>query len=335
MKNYEQGLCSICCLGYKHVNFLEQNIRSIWEVDYRQIEIIALDDGSNDGSAELLYSLANQSPIPMKVVIQNNTGNIAKNLNKISKMANGEFLIGISLDDYFLPTILSKKLNIINLNKNLAFIGSSSVVIVDQFGNFIKNEVIDLPFNVNIDYLLELEYSNLGSIFLQDCIVRSEIFNYIEGYDETTLANDLTFRTKLFKYMKNNTEYTFILLNESSFCYRKHGGNIHKNITRQIRSVSEYLAKHWPDREPPTTYIKWVLAMIAVVPFEQYIVELTYNDTSSKLLNDPKIKKAILKSFIISPKLRGMLKYIKDILIGIKKYIVTFFLKKIIKLFCH
>ncbi|MDR2339338.1 MAG: glycosyltransferase family 2 protein, partial [Deltaproteobacteria bacterium] len=99
MGDYEKGLCSVCCLGYKHAKYLEKSIRAIWEGDYREVEIIAVDDGSNDGSGELLQSLSKESPCPMKVILQENTGNIGKNFNTGLKHAKGEYVTFIALDD--------------------------------------------------------------------------------------------------------------------------------------------------------------------------------------------------------------------------------------------
>lgn len=51
-----EAICSVCCLGYNHAHFLEQNIRAIWEGEYKQIEIIVVDDGSTDSSVRMLYT---------------------------------------------------------------------------------------------------------------------------------------------------------------------------------------------------------------------------------------------------------------------------------------
>ena len=61
-------LLSVCCLGYKHARFLEENVRSICAIDYPNIEIIAVDDGSQDNSVELLNRLAAEIPLKMTVI---------------------------------------------------------------------------------------------------------------------------------------------------------------------------------------------------------------------------------------------------------------------------
>lgn len=109
MSHYKKNLCSVCCLGYNHANFLEQTIRSIWNDGYQDIEIIALDDGSSDESVKILNELADKSPFPMRVIAQENTGHIAKNINRLLKYASGEFVAVIALDDVYDKGCISKK----------------------------------------------------------------------------------------------------------------------------------------------------------------------------------------------------------------------------------
>lgn len=47
-------LLSICCLGYNHANFLQENLDSIVRINYKNIEVIVVDDGSADNSAGIL-----------------------------------------------------------------------------------------------------------------------------------------------------------------------------------------------------------------------------------------------------------------------------------------
>jgi alpha-1,3-rhamnosyltransferase len=56
----------------------------VYGIDH--IEILVLDDGSDNSSVNVLQELSRRSPFPMKVMVQENTGNIGKNINRIIKM---------------------------------------------------------------------------------------------------------------------------------------------------------------------------------------------------------------------------------------------------------
>ena len=103
-------LVSVCCISYNHSKFIKEAVESFWNQEYKNIEILALDDGSSDNSVEILNELAKNSPCTMKVIAQKNVGNIPKNINKLLDIANGKYIAIISLDDKLTPNSISKKL---------------------------------------------------------------------------------------------------------------------------------------------------------------------------------------------------------------------------------
>ena len=73
MNSFENKCLSICCLGYNHANFLKDNLNSICAIQYKNIEVIVVDDGSKDDSVLLLNELASSFPYPIKIIAQQNT----------------------------------------------------------------------------------------------------------------------------------------------------------------------------------------------------------------------------------------------------------------------
>ena len=165
-------LCTICCLGYNHAHFLEQNIRAIWEGDYKYVEIIVVDDGSSDESIHKLNSLAKQSPYPMKIIAQENTGNIGKNFNNALRHAQGVYILFMSLDDVLYPDAISSKIRIMELDKCTVFVATSKMMGVNEFGEVSDNVPelrLDSIHNPSVEDLLELEYTAFGAFYIQGC----------------------------------------------------------------------------------------------------------------------------------------------------------------------
>ena len=257
-------LLSVCCLSYNHAQYIEKCIKSIWNQNYDNIEILALDDGSTDNSINVLNSLKDISPIPMKVFTQENSGNIGKNFNKLFNEANGEFIAVIACDDKFIPNTFHKKVSLMSDNKNLAFICDSQIIAIDENDNTIDNyptlklETLDNP---SIQDILELDYSELESFYMQGAIFRKPIVNKISGFDEDMICDDIVFRTKYARYILNYPEYSCKVFNEPGVYYRRHSSNISSNSGRQIKGVIEYLNKYWPEKEPPETLFKWIFSL--------------------------------------------------------------------------
>lgn len=257
-------LLSVCCLSYNHEQYIEKCIKSIWNQNYDNIEILALDDGSSDGSINILNSLKEISPVPMKVFSQKNTGNIGANFNFLFKQAMGDYIAIIACDDAFIPNTLGPKASCLKEDSNLAFVCDSKVTVIDKNDKIITNYPtlkLETMNNPSIKDILELDYSELGSFYMQGAIFRKSIIDKISGFDEDMICDDIVFRTKYARYILNYPKYCCKVFNEPSVYYRRHNSNISSNSVRQIKGVIEYLNKYWPDKKPPETLFKWILAL--------------------------------------------------------------------------
>lgn len=298
----KKNLISVCCLGYNHAAFLKENLDSIEKIGYNDLEVIVVDDGSKDNSVELLYQLKENYSYPLKIVSQQNTGNIGKNFNTALSQAVGELVTFISLDDVFNSKVLLEAINDMNADQNLAFWASSKAISINNAG-FINTDFSELPIStmrdINIPDLLELEYSNFGAFYLQGTVLRKELVDKINGFDEDLIGDDIILRTKLFKYLLDKPEWSYKIVNKNTVFYRLHDNNVHKNRVRQIQIVTEYLERYWKGRDNPPILLQWVKDTIKNVPFSEYMKMFSLNKRAASLINEPdiqnEIKRVLLK----------------------------------------
>lgn len=300
MTSNMQPLLSICCLGYNHANYLTDNLESISRLNYPNIEVIVVDDGSSDQSVELLNDLITNFKYPIKLIAQQNTGNIGLNFNNAIKHANGEYITFISLDDVFNSKIFTNFLEIIIEDKSLAFVSSSKAISINNLGYIDFDKPGKLPIedisNPNIDDLLELEYKDFGAFYIQGAIFRKDLIDKINGFDEDMTGDDIVLRTKIFLFLKDHPEYNYKIIHKPSVFYRLHDTNIHKNSIRQIKIISEYLGKYWPNKPLPQTFIDWSLHSIKHREIA-YVEKIIYlNPTTKRLMDLESIQKAINKT---------------------------------------
>ena len=83
---------------YNSEKFLSESIKSILDQSYKNIEIIAVDDGSTDNSLEIL----NQFKDEIIIIHQENQG-LAGALNTGIEKMNGEWFKWLSADDILKP----------------------------------------------------------------------------------------------------------------------------------------------------------------------------------------------------------------------------------------
>ena len=86
--------------------YLERCIKSIINQDYKNLEIILVDDGSKDSSGKICDQYAKEDS-RIRVIHKENQG-LGPARNTAMDLATGEFLFFVDSDDYILEGILGK-----------------------------------------------------------------------------------------------------------------------------------------------------------------------------------------------------------------------------------
>lgn len=88
--------------NYNHAKFLPQCLDSILTQSFADFELIVIDDGSTDGSVELLADYARRDS---RVKFHRNPRNLGPlpTLDRALTLARGEYVLGGAADDYLLP----------------------------------------------------------------------------------------------------------------------------------------------------------------------------------------------------------------------------------------
>ena len=94
---------------YNVENYIEECLDSLISQTLKEIEIICVDDGSTDGTLNLLYKYE-KSDTRVKVIQQQNQyAGVARNNGM--KHAVGEYILFLDSDDFFERTMLEKMYN--------------------------------------------------------------------------------------------------------------------------------------------------------------------------------------------------------------------------------
>lgn len=92
---------SILIPNYNHARFLSRSIQSALDQTYPDIEIIIVDDGSNDGSVEIIKDFAANNPRIQPVYCVENMG-FPVAFKLCTQVCTGEIVYGLASDDFIL-----------------------------------------------------------------------------------------------------------------------------------------------------------------------------------------------------------------------------------------
>ena len=122
---------SVIIPSYNHADFVESAINSVLNQSLQDFEIIVTDDGSTDGTADLVSGI-NDPRIDL-VRFEDNRGACVA-ANECIKRSAGEFIAMLSSDDEFLPNKLDQQVKFLNAHHKFAAV-FSSVAFIDKKGN--------------------------------------------------------------------------------------------------------------------------------------------------------------------------------------------------------
>ncbi|UDQ96960.1 glycosyltransferase [Lentisphaerota bacterium WC36G] len=129
--------------SYKHARWISEAIESVLKQTYKNFELIIVDDGSNDGSAELIASYAKKDDRIKEVIFPSNKGAVIA-MRTAYEMSNAEYIALINSDDIWEHDKLEKQLQVFEENSNIDIVFSQASFI-DENGNTVKHKSEFLP----------------------------------------------------------------------------------------------------------------------------------------------------------------------------------------------
>jgi glycosyltransferase involved in cell wall biosynthesis len=105
MDNFDPALISVVMPCHNAAPYVGEAIASVLGQSYPQVELIVVDDGSTDGSSDILQRLAAENPERITLIYQNRSGPFAAR-NAALARANGNYIAFLDADDAWHPDAL-------------------------------------------------------------------------------------------------------------------------------------------------------------------------------------------------------------------------------------
>jgi len=231
--------------AYNHENYVEQAIKSIWTQDYKNVEIVVVDDCSQDATFETLCDLKKKSPVNMTVVKNDKNMGINYTLKRAYSLSTGGYIAFLASDDYVCRNRFSHQMAYFEGSDALKVVYANGYrVASDEKIRKVHPESVNLIFTKTPKQILEFLYTTINPIFIQTMLAKKEFFNNFEFLDEKIIADDWLLNTRVFENLKSREEFVYI--DEPVFNYRIHSENIHKNVDRHVKLMSNYVENITP-----------------------------------------------------------------------------------------
>ena len=155
-KDDDLPLVSVAVVTYNQVNFLRECIESILMQDYPNIEIVVADDGSIDGTVDLLKEYESSGRGRFKLLLSPTNKGITNNQNLALSGCTGKYIAWIAGDDLMLPSKISKQVEFLDNNPDYSICYHDLEIFDSNSGRRLRlKSSIDKPMQGDIKVLIK------------------------------------------------------------------------------------------------------------------------------------------------------------------------------------
>ncbi|MEM3714769.1 MAG: glycosyltransferase family 2 protein [Nitrososphaeria archaeon] len=287
------GLVSVIMPAYNAERYIKTAIESVLSQTYKNLELIIVNDGSTDGTENIIKSFSDSRIVYIKH--ESNLG-VAEARNSAFKVAKGKFGALIDADDAWLPERLEKMLDVLtDLGSESYFIEDDHIMCFDFNGRLKKwDSQLKLFYKpifqgnfaeVNLTKLIEIGAPMMHPIFPLQLVKEKGIIqnqNFVPGEDLAFYFELLLSGLKL------------IILKEAYYLYRITPGSLtHKKPKNNIPAIFEYLSSKYELSHDEKDAFKKLIAISEINTrydtFTYYLKSRNFISAISYFLKNPNV----------------------------------------------
>lgn len=237
MMKYPTVSIIVCC--YNQAKYVENCLTRIEMLDYQNIELIIIDDCSNDRSLELVSR--HQSKYPMTIIANEANMGLCASLNRALKQASGKYVKLIAADDSFPSGSITTFVNYLEEHPNIDIL-YGDVFVMNEVG-LVTNRICGLKERVaeiQMNHSLSLDDALLNNIFIGPAYLsKREVYSRVGEFDTDCIIEDWDFNLRcLEKGIK------FDYLSDVIANYRHHESNSFKRVSYIFAGELNILSKY-------------------------------------------------------------------------------------------
>ncbi|MBE9009337.1 glycosyltransferase family 2 protein [Pseudanabaenaceae cyanobacterium LEGE 13415] len=250
------SLVSVIIPAYNAAAFIGQTLDSVLKQTYQEFEIIVVDDGSRDRTAEIVESYAKRDR-RIRLLKQENSG-VAAARNLAIAESKGEYISPIDADDIWYPEKLEKQVRCIEASDETVGLVYSWSVYLNEAGEMIGRYIAAQDFTAaegNVfNGLLYFNFLDNAStaLFRRSCIDR------VGGYNCNLRAQNAQGCEDWDIYIRIAEQYSIRVVPEYLIGYRQYVGSMATNAPVMAKSY-EVMMSEVQQRNPniPDRIRRW------------------------------------------------------------------------------
>jgi glycosyltransferase involved in cell wall biosynthesis len=238
-------LVSVIIPAYNHELYIEEALQSVIDQTYPNIELIVINDGSTDKTAEIIQKFVdNHKDFNMQFINKKNEG-VCETLNKGIEMSKGEYISFLASDDLWLPNKISVQVEYMERNRKTGMVFSDAMFILyndrtdikwsdykPELKKYFKNGMVN---DVDLYYLL-LTRPLIPALTV---LVRKSVINKVGLFDKNLVYEDNDM------WLRIAREYPIAYIDIPLAYYRLHNTNVSNDASFMLKGMMQTVHKHF------------------------------------------------------------------------------------------
>ena len=233
MRDNIEPLVSIILPVYNGEKFLSTSIESCLDQTYKNWELLIIDDGSSDGSADIARSYVEKDH-RIKYYPNPENMKLPRTLNRGFSLAKGEYLTWTSDDNYYRAEAIEKMVSVLQkTDAGMVFTACSAIDEKDNF-LFLNRAPRDCQHAI-------WDYNFVGACFLYT----RKTYETVGEYDpDVFLCEDYDYWLRIF------ARFEVAYIDEDLYAYRQHGGALSQTHKKeQYEMIEKVLLKNFMQKK--------------------------------------------------------------------------------------
>jgi glycosyltransferase involved in cell wall biosynthesis len=233
-------LVSVICLCYNHERFVLEAIESVLNQTYSNIQLIVVDDYSEDGSIKIIQQLVERNPQITFLQLIKNSGNCAA-FNQGLTLAKGQYIIDFATDDVMISDRIENQVNYFSKFDHQYGVVFTNADYINSEGKKLRNHT---KYLLAKGLIFKIPEGNIFRDVLSryficspTMMIRKEVLDQMNGYDENLVYEDFDF------WVRSSRNFKFAYLNE---------------VTTKVRRTGNSMSSGWyeqGDKQLHSTYL--------------------------------------------------------------------------------
>lgn len=231
----EQPLVTIVVVSYNHSRFIKENLDSIKNQTYTNIQLILGDDASPDHSVEVFEEWLKENNYPAEKNFHTQNTGLPIMLNECVDLAKGKYIKLIAADDFLHPESIERSVSTLeNLGNEYGMSFSDTYAINNE--SEIIQDIADYDAMGKVDPSIFKEDLLIGNrIAALTVLAKTDVIRETGKYDTQFIIEDY------YRWLKISEKYLIAYIPQKLAYYRLHEDNISKIKAERIEKEAALL----------------------------------------------------------------------------------------------